>query len=661
MKREHAGRIMIASPLIANFHYRPEIDGLRAIAVLAVVFFHADMGVPGGFVGVDVFFVISGFLITSLILKDLETGTFTLVNFWERRARRILPAGVAMVMVVLVAGWFLLSPSDYAVLGKSAAWQAVFGANFHFWRTTNYFAGPAEEQPLLHTWSLAVEEQFYLFVPLILLLLFRLPVFRRRGPLLGLLGGGFLLSLLLSVVLLPRMPAATFYLLPTRAWELLCGSIIAILPAAAMPRWLRESLCGLALAAILIPCFLYSTETPFPGLAALPPCLGTGLFIWASGSISSAIDHSKFSIQHFLSVRLIVFIGLISYSLYLWHWPFFAFARYITLEPLSVPLRLAAVLTAFVFAYLSWKLVETPFRKRKLGATRGRMFIWAGSSSMASVSVAACLIALRGVPDRFGDRVVMAELAVSAAKETHGAFPETSLADARSHRFIRFGGNEGAQSPPALLVWGDSLAGCLAPGLEKLAEETSEVIALAFHPGTAPVANYPIHNNYSFGDRTPEYSRHILRYVREMSIPNVLLVDRWHGYCVEEGFLVAFRDTVAQLREMGCNVSLIKGIPSHTEPIPKLVFLSEAFGTDISPFVASATSFERQWDGMRDLEEELTLLSVNLIELDGVLMDSESGYARLVDSGGVYYHDHVHLSPYGARAVSGALALALRP
>jgi peptidoglycan/LPS O-acetylase OafA/YrhL len=284
-------------PLISNFRYRPEIDGLRAIAVMAVVLFHAGLGVTGGFIGVDVFFVISGFLITSLIFKDLEAGKFSFTNFWERRARRIIPASVAMVFAVLIAGWFLLLPSDYAALGKSAAMHAAFAANFYFWRSTNYFSGPADELPLLHTWSLAVEEQFYLFVPLLLAGLFRLPKLRSRRVLLLLFGIGFVISLALSIIAVPRMPAAAFYLLPTRAWELLAGSIIAILPTVSLSRPLRELLCWTGFALILIPCFLYTKQTPFPGLAALPPCLGTALFIWVSGSTASEIQNSKFKIS----------------------------------------------------------------------------------------------------------------------------------------------------------------------------------------------------------------------------------------------------------------------------------------------------------------------------------------------------------------------------
>ena len=344
-------------PIIRDFRYRPEIDGLRAIAVMAVVLFHAGLGVSGGFIGVDVFFVISGFLITSLIIKDLEAGKFTLANFWERRARRIIPAAVVLVFVVLAAGWFLLLPSDYAALGKSAAWHAAFAANIYFWRNTNYFASAAEEQPLLHTWSLAVEEQFYLIVPLLLLALFRFPYFRSRGLLLALFLIGFAFSLALSIVVVPRMPAVAFYLLPTRAWELLAGSIIAILPAASLSRIWREILCGIALITIVVPCFIYTKETPFPGLAALPPCLGTALFIWASGPASTSIQNSTFNIQNLLAARPVVFIGLISYSLYLWHWPLFAFSTYWALDPLSLPYRLCLVAASFVLAILSWRFV----------------------------------------------------------------------------------------------------------------------------------------------------------------------------------------------------------------------------------------------------------------------------------------------------------------
>lgn len=309
-------------PVIQNFRYRPEIDGLRAIAVVVVVLYHAGLGTTGGFVGVDVFFVISGFLITSLILKDLEAGTFTLAGFWERRIRRIMPALSCLILATLMAGWIVLLPSDYVALGRSAFFQGLFAANIYFWRNTGYFDGVAEEEPLLHTWSLAVEEQFYLIFPLLMVGLFALPRFRRRGALLSFFGLCIVLSLGVSVWGVVNRPVATFYLLPTRAWELLLGASVAVLPGPAviagpgfagrlrLANGFREVLSVAALMGILVPCWLYTSATPFPGLAAAPPCMAAGLFIWVTGRRH---PESRLPLAaRFLSARPVVFVGLIS-------------------------------------------------------------------------------------------------------------------------------------------------------------------------------------------------------------------------------------------------------------------------------------------------------------------------------------------------------------
>lgn len=303
--------------LIQNFRYRPDVDGLRAGAVLAVILFHAGLGFSGGYIGVDVFFVISGFLITSLIVSDLQEGKFRLANFWERRARRIIPALAVVVLGTLIAGWFLLLPREYAALGKSAACQSVFGANFYFYRTTlgGYFAGVADEMPLLHTWSLAVEEQFYLIVPLTFAAVFRFPRLRTRRVLLALFGAGILVSFLASLYGVAHYRIAAFYLLPTRAWELLVGSALAIFPLTWMTkhRPTREILSFVGLAGILVPCWFYTGKTPFPGLAALPPCLGTALIIWSNSPLGHATVPT--SLSRLLATRPVVFVGLISSSI----------------------------------------------------------------------------------------------------------------------------------------------------------------------------------------------------------------------------------------------------------------------------------------------------------------------------------------------------------
>jgi peptidoglycan/LPS O-acetylase OafA/YrhL len=282
--------------------YRPDVDGLRALAVLTVILCHAGLGCPGGFVGVDVFFVISGFLITSLLSREISEGQFSLVAFWERRIRRIFPTIFVVVLATLIAGWFLYLPEDFLTLGKSALAQTVLLANVFFFRKTGYFEDAADTHPLLHTWSLAVEEQFYLLFPLLLFFLTRC----GRKSLVGgiaFLGVG---SFALSVVGSYSHPAATFYLLPSRAWELMMGALLAVLPDGRKPtRWLNEAagLAGLGL--ILFSVFTYTSLTRFPGVAALPPCLGAALIIFSGRSKITLVGRG-------LVWRPLVFIGLIS-------------------------------------------------------------------------------------------------------------------------------------------------------------------------------------------------------------------------------------------------------------------------------------------------------------------------------------------------------------
>jgi peptidoglycan/LPS O-acetylase OafA/YrhL len=382
------------------------VDGLRAVAVLAVVIFHAGLGLPGGFIGVDVFFVISGFLITSLIVSDLQDGKFTLANFWERRARRIIPALATVVLGTLIAGWFILLPREYAALGKSAACQSIFGANFYFWRATmgGYFAGATDELPLLHTWSLAVEEQFYVVVPLTFAALFRFRQLRTRRVLLGCFGAGILVSFLASLYGVAHYRIASFYLLPTRSWELLVGSALAIFPPAWMTkhRPTREILSLAGLAGILVPCLLYTGKTPFPGLAALPPCLGTALIIWSNRPIGQ--DTAPTSLSWLLATRPVVFVGLISYSLYLWHWPIFAFSKYHWAQKsLTLGCRVSLIALSFGLATLAWWLIETPFRRKVICARREAIFRFAATALATSAVLSTAIFMLHGLPQRMPD------------------------------------------------------------------------------------------------------------------------------------------------------------------------------------------------------------------------------------------------------------------
>lgn len=332
--------------------YRREIDGLRAIAVVPVVLFHAEFALfGGGFVGVDVFFVISGYLITSIILREKENGSFSLKDFYERRARRILPALFCVILFCLPFAWFWMLPGQLKSFAKSIAAVSVFASNILFWRENGYFERAADEKPLLHTWSLAVEEQYYVIFPLMIILLW--PLGKRW--LVAVITIFAALSLGLAEWGWRYYPQANFFLAPTRAWELLLGAICAfyLLRQAETKgnQWL--SLLGMGL--ILYAVFAFDKHTPIPSIWGGIPVLGTALVILygSAGTLTARV----------LSLPVFVGVGLISYSAYLWHQPLFAFARIIGEFQHTVPLLLSVA--AFLLAGLSWRFVEVPFRDRK--------------------------------------------------------------------------------------------------------------------------------------------------------------------------------------------------------------------------------------------------------------------------------------------------------
>jgi peptidoglycan/LPS O-acetylase OafA/YrhL len=340
-------------------NYRPEIDGLRAIAVLPVLFFHAGFELfGGGFVGVDIFFVISGYLITSIILKEKLANTFTIRNFYERRARRILPALFFIMFCSIPAAFVLMTPSELKDFGLSLSATSLFGSNILFWQDSGYFAGPNELKPLLHTWSLAVEEQYYLLFPIFLMLIWRIGLKWILGILIVLA----VVSLLISHWAAFNAPVANFYLLPTRGWELLLGVFAAFYVlhndysfkfASSIVAEIA-GIIGMLLIAFSI--FVFDASTPFPSFWALIPTLGTVLII--------LFATPKTLVGKFLSIKFIVATGLISYSLYLWHQPIFAFSRMYSSDPLSSLSLIFLIVLSFLLAYVSWRYVEKIFRDK---------------------------------------------------------------------------------------------------------------------------------------------------------------------------------------------------------------------------------------------------------------------------------------------------------
>ena len=348
--------------------YRAEIDGLRALAVLPVILFHAGFEwFSGGFVGVDIFFVISGYLITTIIISEMAEDKFSIVNFYERRARRILPALFFVMIMCLPFAILWLAPSDLKDFGQSLISTATFSSNILFWWERGYFGTAIEFKPLLHTWSLAVEEQYYIFFPIFLLLSWKLGI----KKLLLLLIIIFLISLSLAHIasvygVFDRIITGSFYLIPTRAWELLIGVFIAFYFKyfqVNIPQIANQILSLIGFGMIIFSIVFFDKETPFPSLYTLIPTIGTALLI---------VSAKPNTIMHrFLSIKYVVFIGLISYSAYLWHQPMFAFTKHRFSNEISDFLIIFLCLSSLFLAYISWRWIEKPFRKKNKITQKG--------------------------------------------------------------------------------------------------------------------------------------------------------------------------------------------------------------------------------------------------------------------------------------------------
>ena len=374
--------------------YRSEIDGLRALAVVPVILFHAGItGFSGGFVGVDIFFVISGYLITSIICNELASGTFTIAGFYERRIRRILPALFFVMLACLPFAWWLLLPHELIAFGRSMVAVVVFVSNILFWQESDYFAADSELIPLLHTWSLAVEEQYYVLFPLLLMLCWKLGM-RWLLAIIVLIGT---LSLGLAVSMSTGWgddAAANFYLLPSRAWELMAGAACAFyLQRYSVVKGMLSEVLSLSGLLLIVGSVVWLDDSvPFPGLYAIPPVLGTALIILGANATSW--------VGRLLSLKVLVGVGLLSYSAYLWHQPMFAFARlYLADEP-PLLIMLGLGVLAFILAFISWRFVEKPFRNRH-NFSRRQIFSMALAASILLILLAISFVALDGMPERF--------------------------------------------------------------------------------------------------------------------------------------------------------------------------------------------------------------------------------------------------------------------
>lgn len=633
--------------------YRPEVDGLRAIAVTSVILYHLGLGAfSGGFVGVDIFFVISGYLISAIIMREMGEGRFSFAGFYERRIRRIIPALYLVLFVSSIAAWLLLTPGQLKDYGQSLVATVSFLSNIYFRMKSGYFSPAAEEIPLLHMWSLSVEEQFYIGFPVLLLAIYRFaPKWLNAALWTALIGS-------LAYCLYREMDdqTANFFLPHTRAWELAAGAIIATLRPrlqagieAKAAGWRLAELFGLAL--MIVPIFYYDNATSFPGWAAIPPVLGTALIILASTASSWG--------GRILASGPFVGIGLISYSAYLWHQPLFAFVRVSMVGAPPDWLLWALVAATFILAWVSWRFVERPFRSRSR-FTRKQIFVLAAVASVPLLAFGLAMHVMKGVPARydaptlalaqtalpsperdnchtdgieyrkpdkacryFGDRVTWAAMGDSHVIEPAYALAEVLRPSGQGVVHLSFSGCQPAltfdTSNPGCAAWTRETVGWLE------GQKDIRNVVLAYR-----------HSFYLYGDQVhawPEQPRNPPNFTSTVP-PDRARTQYWQGYAA----------LVQRLGAAGKTVYIIGPIPDLPANAERYIYHRRAG----QPTGVSRVYYEaRNRDALRELAAVAKLPFVRILHPEQAFCDAKA-CASIIDGKGMYFDDN-HLSMSGAR------------
>ena len=631
--------------------YRAEIDGLRALAVLPVILFHAGVdSFSGGFAGVDVFFVISGYLITGIIADDLAGGRFRLSHFYARRARRILPALFVVVIACIPAAWLLLTPVGLKDFAGSLLAVAAFSSNFLFWAESGYFGPQAELQPLLHTWSLAIEEQFYLLFPLLLLALWGLRP-RLRFWLLILVA---LSSLALAHWTSLQHPTAGFFLLPTRAWELLLGAIAALYTRQRPDMWqgwailparpLREILSAAGLVLILTAVLAFDSSTPTPGFATLVPTTGAVLVILFA--CPGTVTH------RLLASRVLVGLGLISYSSYLWHFPLLSFARHYSFQDMSTATLLAVAGLTFPLAYLTWRFVEQPFR-RKDDLSKAAVFRLAALSSAGVAAVGLVGYLAEGYPERFEltERQIAAyesyEFAPLYRLESCFLLPEQA-AKQFDQRCL-------ARNPQAALIWGDSHAAALYPGLAMHHKSLSQYTASGCPPIIGEDFTKPLMrpNCRSAND-------HLLTLLPGMAPSRLYLHANWFGH---QSKIKELKRTLRFLSKEhpDLEVVVIGGVPQWLPGLPQKLLASAKQLNERHEFIRS-----ERYAAIKKINRRLERMAIKagarfVDPLEIVCRDDGACLASITEAGEpkLMAWDYGHLTAEGSQFLAERIVRAL--
>ena len=657
---------------MTNKNYRPDIDGLRAVAVLAVVLFHAfPTQMPGGFIGVDIFFVISGYLISGIIFSEQASGQFSFSNFYSRRIRRIFPALLLVLISCSVAGWWVLLTDEYAQLGKHMAASAGFVQNWILWQESGYFDQAADLKPLLHLWSLGIEEQFYVFWPVILCVL-------HKNKLNSLLMAVLLLvaSLVLCVVMTQTSLTAAFYSPFTRFWEFLLGALLAwhslnraqTSTLLVLAKW-PQALSVLGVLFIIAALLLLDRNRDFPGAWALLPAVGVSLIIYAG-------PHA-FVNRLFLANRLMVFGGLISYPLYLWHWPLLSFGRILVNQPLGVESRVLLLLASVALAWLTYRLLEQPIRTRyfknnvivgvlvALMLTVGGFGYWlfqqGGLASRAVVLASGMNVEILSI------ELPAQEPCAIQAPLVQGVAPRALLictlyAAPRSQKTV--------------VLWGDSTVISWLPVFLTVAKQNNYTVVAITHPSCPPVLGarktlFAFEQSKAYC-ADGQIQKEVITLIKNSDPDLIVWMAAWSSYANKEFItdttgVVASQattqkalraqvpETIRQLADIG-QLVVFKDWPiMPSKPTMRVVDL---FGFKQAPIFLSRAQFNRDTEFMNRLFGANQGKNVSYFDPANKVCDESMCLAAR--DGLLFYEDTYHLSSQGAMRFKGEIEAMLR-
>lgn len=661
--------------------YRPDIDGLRAIAVLAVVLFHAFPNwVKGGFIGVDVFFVISGFLISTIIFENLDKETFSFTEFYARRIRRIFPALLLILIACFAFGWFALLADEYKQLGKHIAAGAAFVSNFVFWQESGYFDNAAETKPLLHLWSLGIEEQFYIIWPPLLWF-----AWKRRFNLLSVTILVALISFVLNIKGVKGDAVATFYSPQTRFWELLAGSLLAWFTLyrpdcckglqQKLDRWLSRAiysqplnndgktlsntLAFLGLLLLIYGFWRINKDSRFPGGWALIPVMGAVFLITAG---SKALINRKI-----LSNKIAIWFGLISFPLYLWHWPLLSFARIVEGETPNRNIRIAAVVLSIVLAWLTYRLVERPLRFGKHGKAKVVILL-------ILMTVAGCLGYLTYIADGFSSRSYHQKYiayvdSIKTSGRTAECFEIPYAYKKTGEWFCDLGDKP---NPTKYFAYGDSHALSAVPLLERFALDHRVNIQFTGTSGCPSLLGIQSMRGEAGIEKfnCRDLNERVFLHVKNSGIKNVILINRWTYYTgsksrpseqnhvsrtpenpitnasSQEDLLWALNNTVKRYKAIGVNVLIVEDNPQQTHD-PKSILRKGAARDNL--YNKYSVSKDEHLENQSLVNNAIRKSGAITVSFDDILCNKE--ICPLVSNSKFLYSDDDHLSVDGAMSL----------